>query len=50
MALVDKLVEFFKANARANDRMGRLIERIGLDTLRKAVGVERPAAPSSEDP
>ena len=50
LALVDKLVEFFKANARPNDRMGRLIERIGLDALCKAVGVERPAAPSTQDP
>ena len=43
LALVDKLVEFFAANARPHDRMGRLIERIGLDALCRAVGVEKPA-------
>ncbi len=37
--IVDRLVEMFKKNAKKHDRMGRLIERHGLDAIRAAVGI-----------
>jgi NAD(P)H-nitrite reductase large subunit len=37
--IVDRLVEYFKANAKPHDRMARLVERNGLDTLRQAIGI-----------
>ena len=37
--VVDRLVEMFKKNAHKHDRMGRLIERHGLEAIRVAVGV-----------
>lgn len=38
--VVDQLVEYFKANAKPNDRMARLVERHGLDAIRQAVGLQ----------
>lgn len=39
LEIVDRLVEMFKRNAQKHDRMGRLIERHGLEAIRAAVGV-----------
>jgi len=36
LALVDRIVQFFKENGRPHERLGRMIERIGLDTLTDA--------------
>ena len=40
LALIDKLFEYYKANAKPKERLGRLIDRIGLDTLKGAVGLD----------
>ena len=37
MAMVDKIIEYFKANAKPNERLGRLIDRLGMDHLKQAV-------------
>lgn len=36
-ALVAKLVEYYKANARPKERLGKMIDRLGLDALKAAV-------------
>jgi NAD(P)H-nitrite reductase large subunit len=36
MTLVDKVVGFFKDNAKPHERLGRVIERLGLDALKEA--------------
>lgn len=38
IAAVDRLIDYFAANARANDRMGRLIARVGLEQAKQAIG------------
>ncbi len=37
--MVDKIVEYFKANAKPKERLGRTIDRLGLDALQQAVGI-----------
>lgn len=37
LALVDKVVDYFKENAKPNERMGRMIDRIGLDQVKAAL-------------
>ena len=39
IAMVDKIVEYFKANAKPKERLGRTIDRLGLDSLKKSVGI-----------
>ena len=39
LALVEKVVEYFKANAKPHERVGRVIERLGMESLKKAVGL-----------
>lgn len=39
LEIVDRLVEMFKKNAQKHDRMGRLIERHGLEAIKAAVGI-----------
>jgi NAD(P)H-nitrite reductase large subunit len=39
LAMIDKVIEYFKANAKPNERLGRLIDRLGMDALKQAVGV-----------
>ena len=39
LPLVDKIVEYFRANAKPRERLGKTIERLGLDHLAAAVGV-----------
>ena len=38
--MVDKIVEYFKANAKPKERLGRTIDRLGLDSLKQAVGIQ----------
>jgi NAD(P)H-nitrite reductase large subunit len=42
LELVEGLVQFFKANSRHQERMGRVIERVGMESLRAALGLEDP--------
>ncbi len=37
---IDKIIEFYKANAKKHERMGRFIDRIGLEEFTKGVGVD----------
>ena len=37
--LIDKVIEYFKANGNPRERLGRTIERLGMDALRQAVGL-----------
>jgi len=37
LALVDKIVDYYKANAKRMERIGRMLERIGFDTFKAAV-------------
>ncbi len=34
LEMVDKIISHYKDNARKNDRLGRLIDRVGLDTIK----------------
>ncbi len=38
--LSDKIMNFFVENAKKGERLGRTIDRIGLDEFKKAIGVE----------
>jgi NAD(P)H-nitrite reductase large subunit len=40
LGLIDKVIEYFKANAKPHERLGRLIDRAGIEPLKKAVGLE----------
>ena len=37
--LVDKILEYYRANAKPKERMGRMIERLGLSHMEEAVGL-----------
>lgn len=37
--LIDKVIEYFKANGKPKERLGRTIERLGMDALKQAVGL-----------
>jgi NAD(P)H-nitrite reductase large subunit len=37
LGIIDKVITYFRENAKPEERIGRMIERIGLDTLRSAV-------------
>ncbi|MCK4276423.1 MAG: NAD(P)/FAD-dependent oxidoreductase [Phycisphaerae bacterium] len=37
LELVDRIVEFYRANAKPRERVGKMIDRIGLDALRSGV-------------
>lgn len=39
LELVEKILEFYRANARPKERMGRMIERLGLDAMEEALGL-----------
>ena len=39
LEVVDRLVEFFKSAAQNNDRMGRVIDRVGMEEVRRIVGL-----------
>ena len=38
VVLVDEIIEYFKATAKPRERLARLIDRLGLDALKQAVG------------
>lgn len=37
MNLVDKIIEYYKANAKAYERFGSMIDRLGLETVKTAI-------------
>jgi NAD(P)H-nitrite reductase large subunit len=37
LALVDKILDYYRANAKPKERMGRMIERIGLEAMEEAL-------------
>ena len=39
LALTDKVLAYFKENAKKGERIGRMIERLGLDAIKQAAGV-----------
>jgi NAD(P)H-nitrite reductase large subunit len=39
LALIDKVVEYYRANAKPRERIGRMIERIGLENVRHALAL-----------
>ncbi|MCK5113572.1 MAG: NAD(P)/FAD-dependent oxidoreductase [Phycisphaerae bacterium] len=39
MDFAAKIIDYFKANAKKHERMGKLIDRLGLDALKQAVGI-----------
>jgi len=39
VALVDKVIDYFKANAEPRERLGKVIDRLGLTHLEEAVGL-----------
>lgn len=38
LALVDQLLDFYRANAKPRERMGRMVERLGLESIQQALG------------
>lgn len=39
LALVDRLMDFYRANAKPRERMGRMVERLGLESIRQALSI-----------
>jgi NAD(P)H-nitrite reductase large subunit len=39
LALVDKIVDYYRANAKPKERMGRMLERLGLEAMEEALGL-----------
>lgn len=39
VALVGKIIEYYRANARPKERVGRMIERLGLEHMEEALGL-----------
>ena len=39
VGLVDKVVEYYRTNAKPRERMGRMIERLGLENVQQALGL-----------
>ena len=37
LRMVERIIDFYAENGQKNERVGRMIERIGLDTLCRAV-------------
>jgi NAD(P)H-nitrite reductase large subunit len=37
LGVIDKILEYYKATAKHNERLGEMIDRIGLDTFKQAV-------------
>ena len=38
--LIEKIVEYYKENGRKNQRLGRMINQMGLDAFKQAIGLE----------
>lgn len=39
MAMVEQIVEYYKAQAKPNERLGRMIDRLGMDALKQTLGL-----------
>jgi len=39
LELVDKILQYYRDNAKPKERMGRMIERLGLDAIEEALGL-----------
>lgn len=39
LELVEKILDYYRENARPKERMGRMIERLGLDAMEEALGL-----------
>jgi NAD(P)H-nitrite reductase large subunit len=39
LAIVDRIIEYYQANANPKERMGKMIERLGLTNMEEAVGL-----------
>jgi NAD(P)H-nitrite reductase large subunit len=39
LAIVDRIIEYYQANANPKERMGKMIERLGLTNIEEAVGL-----------
>jgi len=39
VSLVEKIIDYYKANAQPKERMGKMIERLGLAHLEEALGL-----------
>lgn len=39
VALVGKIIDYYRANAKPKERMGKMIERLGLDHMEQALGL-----------
>jgi len=39
LELVDKILKYYEANAKPKERMGRMIERIGIEDMEEALGL-----------
>jgi NAD(P)H-nitrite reductase large subunit len=39
MAMIEQIVEYYKAQAKPNERLGRMIDRLGMDALRQTLGL-----------
>ncbi len=39
LGLIDKILDYYRANAKPKERMGRMIERTGLDAMEEALGL-----------
>jgi NAD(P)H-nitrite reductase large subunit len=39
LALVDQIIDYYRANAKPKERMGRMIERLGLEHMEQALGL-----------
>ncbi len=41
LALIDRAVDYYRANAKPRERMGRMLDRIGLENVRGCLGLEK---------
>ena len=39
LTLVDQILDYYRANAKPKERMGRMIERLGLETMEESLGL-----------
>ena len=39
VSLIDRLVDYYRTNAKPRERMGRMVERIGLGNIQQALGI-----------
>lgn len=46
LALVDRILDYFRTNAKPKERLGKTIERLGLDDLKQSLGIYVPEGSS----